>query len=155
MANTEAKKSNKMLFLAAGLLVLGAAGGAGWFLLRPAGAAAEAAGKEESHKIQATLSLESFVVNLADSNTNSFLRVGIDLGLTRPMEAGGHGESAPDFTGPVRDTIVEILSARESAALLSAEGKTQLKRDLLSALQERVPELHVGEVYFTEFLVQR
>lgn len=155
MANTEAKKSNTMLFLAAGLLVLGAAGGAGWFLLRPAGAAAEAAGKEESHKIQATLSLESFVVNLADANTNSFLRVGIDLGLTRPMEEGGHGESAPDFTGPVRDTIVEILSARESAALLSAEGKTQLKRDLLSALQERVPELHVGEVYFTEFLVQR
>jgi flagellar basal body-associated protein FliL len=30
-----------------------------------------------------------------------------------------------------------------------------LKQELLRALQERVPELGVTEVYFTDFLVQR
>jgi flagellar basal body-associated protein FliL len=30
-----------------------------------------------------------------------------------------------------------------------------LKQNLLHALQERMPDLGVGEVYFTEFLIQR
>jgi flagellar basal body-associated protein FliL len=38
--------------------------------------------------------------------------------------------------------------------LLQIEGKRQLKEELLKALQERVPQLAVEHVYFTEFLVQ-
>jgi flagellar basal body-associated protein FliL len=38
---------------------------------------------------------------------------------------------------------------------MTAAGKTKLKADLLHALQERIPQLGVEEVYFTEFLIQR
>jgi flagellar basal body-associated protein FliL len=37
---------------------------------------------------------------------------------------------------------------------LQIEGKRRLKEELLKALQERVPQMAIENVYFTEFLVQ-
>jgi flagellar basal body-associated protein FliL len=77
--------------------------------------------------------------------------VGIDLGLGREF---GKGENSPPV-GQVRDTILGVLAQSKLDDLLTATGKTQLKEDLLHALQQRVPGLEVREVYFTEFLIQR
>lgn len=104
----------------------------------------------ESTQVKSTLHLESFVLNLADPGQRSYLRVGIDLGLSRPI---GKGENSP--LGPVRDTILSVLGQSQTDDLLTAKGKTKLKADLLRALQERVPGLGVEDVYFTEFLIQR
>jgi flagellar basal body-associated protein FliL len=101
-------------------------------------------------QVRSTLHLESFVLNLADSGQRSYLRVGIDLGLSRQM---GRGENAP--LGPVRDTILSVLGQSQADDLVTAKGKMKLKEDLLRELQERVPGLGVEEVYFTEFLIQR
>ncbi len=97
-----------------------------------------------------TLHLETFVLNLADPDQKSYLRVGIDLGLNREMK---HGEEAP--VARVRDTIIGVLALARVEELLTAKGKAKLKEDLQHALEERAPELGVEEVYFTEFLIQR
>jgi flagellar basal body-associated protein FliL len=96
------------------------------------------------------LHLETFVLNLADPGQRSYLRVGIDLGLAR--EIGRH-ETVP--VGPVRDTILTVLSESKVDELITVGGKAKLKEDLLRALQARAPGLGVEEVYFTEFLIQR
>lgn len=102
------------------------------------------------------LHLEPFVVNLADPEENRFLRVGIDLGLERPLPGkegkGGEGDVP---AARIRDCILYVLSTWRSEALLAPEGKQKLKDEILRALQDRVPELGVKEVYFTDFLVQR
>ncbi len=54
----------------------------------------------------------------------------------------------------VRDTILSVLATAQPEELLRVEGKHRLKEELLKALQERVPQLAVTNVYFTEFLVQ-
>jgi flagellar basal body-associated protein FliL len=95
--------------------------------------------------------LETFVLNLADPDQRSYLRVGIDLGLGRET---GKGENIPPV-GQVRDAILSVLAQSRVDDLLTAKGKAKLKEDLLHALQERVPGLEVEEVYFTEFLIQR
>jgi flagellar basal body-associated protein FliL len=77
--------------------------------------------------------------------------VGIDLGLGREMGKGGN---APPV-GEVRDIILGVLAQSKVDELLTAAGKAKLKEDVLQALRERVPELEVEEVYFTEFLIQR
>ena len=102
-------------------------------------------------QMKSTLHLESFVLNLADPGQRSYLRAGIDLGLSRPI---GKGENGPPL-GPVRDTILGVLGQAQADDLVTAKGKAKLKDDLLHALQERVPGLGVEEVYFTEFLIQR
>jgi flagellar basal body-associated protein FliL len=102
-------------------------------------------------QVKSSLHLETFVLNLADKDQRSYLRVGIDLGLGREI---GKGENAPPV-GQVRDTILTVLSQSRVDELLTTGGKAKLKEDLLRALQERMPELEVEEVYFTEFLIQR
>jgi len=106
---------------------------------------------EEANKVRSTLHLETFVLNLAGTDQRSYLRVGIDLGLSREAQ---HGEDlAP--VAPVRDTILGVLAEAKVDDLMTAVGKTRLKENLLHALQERLPQLGVKEVYFTEFLIQR
>jgi flagellar basal body-associated protein FliL len=100
--------------------------------------------------VRSTLHLETFILNLADPGQRSYLRVGIDLGLGREI---GKNENAP--VAEVRDTILSVLSEARVDDLLTATGKAQLKQNLLQALQQRVPELAVEDVYFTEFLIQR
>ena len=97
-----------------------------------------------------TLPLETFVVNISSSQ-RAYLRVGITLGLARPLLAT---KSEAPTVATVRDTILGILSAGQAEDLVKTEGKKQLKEQLLKALQERVPQLGVVNVYFTEFLVQ-
>jgi len=106
---------------------------------------------EGGRRVKSSLHLETFVLNLADREQRSYLRVGIDLGLGREM---GKGQNAPPV-GQVRDTILGVLAQSRVDELLTAAGKAKLKEDLLRALQERVPGLEVQEVYFTEFLIQR
>jgi len=100
---------------------------------------------------QSTLHLETFVLNLADANQRAYLRVGIDLGLNQ--EAKRAEETVP--VAEVRDTILSVLGDARVDNLMTSAGKAKLKQDLLRALRERVPELGVEEVYFTEFLIQR
>jgi len=106
---------------------------------------------EEATKVRSTLHLETFVLNLADTDQRSYLRVGIDLGLSREAK---RGEELP-AVAPVRDAILGVLAEAKVDDLMTAAGKTKLKENLLHALQERVPQLGVEEVYFTEFLIQR
>lgn len=100
---------------------------------------------------EASLALETFVVNLNGGGQRAYLRVGITLGLAHPLSAHSGG-AAP--TARVRDTVLAVLATAQPDELLKIEGKRQLKEELLKALQERVPEIAVENVYFTEFLVQ-
>jgi flagellar basal body-associated protein FliL len=142
------KKSKRGLFIAIGLslivllfigLWLGASSGNG---------TSPEAG--DTKPIKATLHLETFVLNLADTEQRSYLRAGIDLGLKRAIQ---RDEQMP--IARTRDTILGVLSQATASELMTADGKTKLKETLIQALQQRVPELEVEEVYFTEFLIQR
>ena len=119
-------------------------------------ASAKPSKESPAQQVKAVLHLESFVVNLADPEENRFLRIGIELGLGNPVTAKeGKGGESEVPTARIRDSILAVLSTWHSDALLAPEGKQKLKDELAHALQERVPELGVKEVYFTDFLVQR
>jgi len=105
----------------------------------------------EPLRVRSILHLETFVLNLADTDQRSYLRVGIDLGLNRETKRGE--DLAP--IAEVRDTILSVLAEAKVNDLMTGVGKAKLKADLLRALQERVPQIGVEEVYFTEFLIQR
>lgn len=106
---------------------------------------------EGETRIKSTLHLETFVLNLADTDQKSYLRAGIDLGLNKEVKRGEDGPPVAQ----IRDTILGVLAEAKVDDLMTGAGKTKLKENLLHALQERMPELGVGEVYFTEFLIQR
>jgi flagellar FliL protein len=157
---TDQPRSRLLLVVVAVLLVV-AAGGAIWLFSRRAAAQSsqrgntQTAGRQQEHKVKSVLHLESFTVNLADAEQNSFLRVGIDLGLSEELPESKGSEKGSPLTPRIRDTLLTVLTTWQSNALLAPDGKAKLKQELGLALQERVPELGVIEVYFTDFLVQR
>ena len=104
-------------------------------------------------EVLSTLQLESFVVNLQDASGNGYLRAGISLGLASAAKEDDKEKQAA-YLPRLRDTILGVLSTRSVDDLLTADGKTKLKNDLLQAINTRLPELQCKEVYFTEFLVQ-
>jgi flagellar basal body-associated protein FliL len=146
LGDPPAPKRRKFIFVLPVVIVVALAI---WFWASRGGESATPA-EGEIH-IKSTLHLETFVLNLADTDQKSYLRVGIDLGLTKEMKRGEEGPPVAQ----IRDTILGVLAEATVNDLMTASGKTKLKQNLLHALQERMPDLGVGEVYFTEFLIQR
>ena len=130
------------------LVAMGATAG-GWLWRSQVGARVNA---PSSSQAQSVVHLDTFVLNLSDRDDRAYLRVGIDLGLRRDSPTS-KGEALP--VALIRDTILSVLAKAHSEDVLTPEGKQKLKGELLRAVQERAPELGVGDVYFTEFLIQR
>ena len=119
-----------------------------WFWRSQSGESAHA---NNPNPVETTLHLETFVLNLADTNQRSYLRVGVDLGLNQEVKRAE--EIVP--IAEVRDTILGVLGDAKVDDLLTASGKSKLKQDILGALKERIPQLGAEQVYFSEFLIQR
>ena len=126
-----------------------AGGGVTWAMLRQR--APIASEGPQVRKVREVLHLEEFVVNLADHDSRAFLKIGIDLGQLKPQTKNREGNS---FVPAIRDSVLTVIAKCKSDELLTPEGKNKLKQDLLAALQQRVPEAYVTEIYFTDFLVQ-
>jgi len=145
----EVTRSPRWRILAVLSALLIAAGAGLWlWLSHGSEAPAEAA---NATPVRSTLHLETFVLNLADPEQRAYLRVGIDLGVNQDLKQVEGTVS----TAQVRDAILGVLAEAKAEDLLTSAGKNKLKQDLLRALKERVPQLGVEEVYFTEFLIQR
>ncbi len=150
-AAPEPKKSKGLLIIIVALVLALVGGGVAWFSLH-SNKPTEAAPEETAPKY--TVHLESFTVNLADPQESHFLRISIDVGMGKSLKATKEGES--DFpTARVRDAILPVLASGKGDVLVTPQGKEELKKAILSALQQKVPEIDARDIYFTEFLVQR
>ena len=149
-ANSPKPKSNQWTMF---LMCLIVAGIAVFFWERHVTLQAQAGQTSPKSSLAAVLHLETFTLNIDDPDQRAYLRVGIDLGLDRDPKSDGGGAVLP--TSVVRDTILNVLMATKLQDVTTVEGKRKLKEQILVALQQRVPDLAVREVYFTDFLVQR
>jgi flagellar FliL protein len=143
------KKSKALVFIALGLLL--AAGGGGWYFFGRKTVAAKTA----DPKPVTILHLDNFIVNLADTDRDAYLRVGIDLGVTGLAKPKSGDSKTAEPVPEIRDAILGVLSTYHSNDLLTPAGKNQLKQELIAALNSKVPGLGVRDIYFTDFLVQR
>ena len=99
--------------------------------------------------------LEPFVVNLADPGSRRYLRVNLKVKLRKPDES----EPVLEARMPqVRDAVLMHLSSKTADQLLSSEGKTLLREELVSeinkVLKKKKMKKVVKTLYFTEFLIQ-
>ena len=102
--------------------------------------------------VKKIIELQPFIVNLADTESARYLRLTVTLGV-----GGEGGESEkPDqlFVTRVRNAMLAVLSGKTSDEILSIEGKTKLRKDLLKAAQAASEEPAVEAIYITDFIVQ-
>jgi flagellar FliL protein len=155
-ASAAAPKSSARLLIVIALLAVAGSGLAAWYVMQRDHLVEAQRGVTPSGAPKYLVHLEGFTVNLADVEETHFLRVTMDLGIDRlPDGAEKEKAAAAMPVGRIRDAILSVLTLCKADMLLTAQGKAQLKKDLVDSLNRNVPELGVREVYFTEFLVQR
>jgi len=126
-AETEApvKPKSKILVLALiGVLVLGAAGGAGWYFLKGNKHADEP--KAAVVEPPTFLVLEPFTVNLQHEESDQFLQIGITLKVSSTELSDKIRQSLPE----VRSRLIFLLSSKKASELIPIEGKKKLARDI-------------------------
>jgi flagellar FliL protein len=168
-------KSTKKLILFGliGLLVVGAVAGGIFFYFNkgkaPAGdnAVAAEAPKEEEKKAEGghgeekkgegekkgsalMVTLEPFILNLADVDTNRYLKISIVLEF-----ADAKGASAAESKMPqIRDALILLMSSLTYGDIHSVEGKLTLQSEILNRLNKVLEGAVVRRIYFTDLVVQ-
>lgn len=159
----EQKKSGKMKWVILAVLLLLLAGGgaaAYWFLMGP-GAASDDAPQEqtqagddpatpEAEFIPEIVTLQPFIVNLADPLGRRFLRMTLDVEVVN----GDAVAVVQGATSRIRDAIILLLAGKSFTDLASMEGKITLKNEIVERLNQIIGGGRVSNVYFTEFVVQ-
>jgi flagellar protein FliL len=97
------------------------------------------------------IELQPFIVNLADTEQARYLRMTISLGV-----AGEGEEEKPDqlFITRVRNAMLSVLSDKRSEDILTVDGKSKLRTELLKAAKAASEEPEVKAIYITDFIVQ-
>ncbi len=105
--------------------------------------------------------LEPLLVNLSDTGGSSYLRLALTLRVADRKSVSGKNEKsaenkgADDVVPAIRDTVLSVLGRQSADGLLAVEGKEHLKMELKTALAKQNAGLHLVDIYFTDFLVQR
>ena len=152
------KKRPIILLVIVGLLVLLLVGAAvGVFVIRKQLQDVTTGGGEvveqrvKRIETKGIISLEQFMVNLADIGGTRFLRATFQLGMAEELKIPLDKDSKEIVT--IRDGIISLLCSKSSDDIASTEGKEALREEIRVIVNERYPQNRVAEVFITEFIV--
>ena len=105
----------------------------------------------DDEDVKHIIDLPAFVINLADTEQARYLRMTVNLGVAeKPHEK----EPDPLFMTRVKNAMLAILITKKSEDVLSVEGKSKLRKELLEAAQAASEEPEILAIYITDFIVQ-
>jgi flagellar protein FliL len=154
--------SNKLVIILIGVmfvLILGMGGGMFMMWTKLAEVSAHTvipendknAEKAKSEAMSKVVAMDTFIVNLADPGANRYLRVTMDLEVSG---AKTPEEEITRRTSQLRDAILMILPTKRFSDIVSTEGKTALRDELVAALNGLLTTSKVSRIYFKEFVIQ-
>jgi flagellar FliL protein len=124
------KNSKKTLIMVMGaILLVIIAAGAGWFFAKGKNGAAHVEEvKVAAPKTPIFVVLDPFTVNLQRESSDQYLQIGISLKLYETDIEAKIKTGLPE----IRSKILQLLTTKTASELLTAEGKKQLIREILS-----------------------
>ncbi len=141
--------SKLLIIIIAAAVVLGAGGFVGFKLLASNG---EEKVEEEVEEVKGStmIAIEPFVLNLSDHGR--YLKLTIQFEISDEV----HTELIENKTPHLRDTIITLVSSKSLGSISSAEGKFQLKDELLFRANQimGMEKDILKNLYFTEFVMQ-
>jgi flagellar FliL protein len=158
-----------VIIIVAGTLVLGLGGAFAFFKFMAGGhggdeqkaetAAAKAAGhgetdaKSDASKVVAPgaiYDVDPFIVNLSDTPEVRYLKLTVKLELENQEASAELASRVPQL----RDTILVLLTSKDSASIRTPQGKFQLRDEITQRVNSLLPKPGVRAAYFTDFVVQ-
>lgn len=96
--------------------------------------------------------LEDFIVNLADPGGDHFLKITVNLELSKAK--GKTPEDLKEKVPQIRDAVIMTLSDKERDSVTPTKGREKLKDEIKKQVNASLGESDVQEVYFTNFVTQ-
>ena len=94
--------------------------------------------------------LDPFIVNLAKSGGNRFLKVTVSLEMSSPDVRFELNKNIKKIT----DSILLLLSTKVFKDVYSVQGKFTLKSEITTRINQFLTKGVVKGAYFTEFIIQ-
>lgn len=162
------KGSSKMLIIIVGVIILAGAGGY-FFMSKSSGSGGkeenthegksgghgEAKGGHEKTGEKTGTSgiihpLDTFIVNLADPNRTRYLKITIQL----EMDKSESVTEVSSKTTQIRDALIILLSSKSIDEIAAAEGKYQLRDEIVVRVNQFMTKGRAVTAYFTDLVVQ-
>ena len=146
-----AKKRGLLIPLIIGVVVLAGLGAGAWFFVMPKffGTAQAKPVAPPEPQVKVTVPLGPVVVNLK-GEARRYLRVNVTLGLASSADA----KHVEEHKSQLLDLLISSFSAAEIETLMSEDGKSELKDDLLERMHDELQLKKIVKLYFTEFVIQ-
>jgi flagellar FliL protein len=101
-------------------------------------------------KKETIVEMEPFVVNLAGPQSGRYLRASLSLVVNN----GHDKQNVKQSASRLRHELIVLLSGKTAEGLLAAEGKSELREEIVERINTAAGEELINEVYFREFLIQ-
>jgi flagellar protein FliL len=98
------------------------------------------------------IELDEFLVNLADPGNDHFMKVTIDLEVTK--KSGKTTETMKDDVPRVRDAVLTAMGGKLRDDVSTNAGRDKLKADIKSRVNAALGDPIVMNVYFANFVTQ-
>ena len=100
------------------------------------------------------IDLESFVVNLSDTDRKRYLKVTMQLELEDDKKVSKKlTKEIEDKLPVVRDAIITLLSSKKSSDISTPQGKLELKKEIINKLNSKLSSGKIVNIYLTEFVI--
>ena len=94
--------------------------------------------------------MDAFVVNIAETNGERYLKIVIQLEVSDP----GVGPELEQLKPRIRDSILDLLTPKTYKDLMDMAGKQRLREDIAGRINNILQRGKVTKVYFTDFVIQ-
>ncbi len=125
------KNKKMMLIVISSVLILGIAGGAGWYFTKGdkhAGKSEKKISKSSSSVEPKFVPLEPFTVNLQREAADQFLQIGITLKILQPELEEKIKKNLPE----IRSRLLVLLSGKFPSELTNSIGKKKLANEIIA-----------------------
>jgi len=138
-----------IIIIAAAVVLLLAVGGGAWFFLSGSSSGKHET-KEQKPVVISVWPMEAFIVNVAETNGERYLKVVIQLEVNDPTVI----EELNQLKPRLRDSILDLLTSRPYKDLIDPSGKQRLREDIAGRVNNALTKGKVTKVYFTEYVMQ-
>ncbi len=154
------KKSKKIIILALGALVL--LGGGAWLALFSPWHFIDGKGligmqsekkepeKEKPEARAHIYKMDPFIVNLNDPEKLRYLKIKMEFESSESKPNEEFEKRLPQL----RDTILGVLSRKNSSEILDSGGKDKLRQEMKERLNAFLTAFQIQNIYFSEFVIQ-
>lgn len=150
----EKKKGSALKWIiiaVAAVVVLGGGGAGAYFFFFKHSASVEKKQAETAKPVAAVFwPLDPFIVNLMDNEGERYLKVVMQFELADQFSA----EELNLIKPKVRDSILDLLSAKTYKEMMDPLGKQRLRDEIALRASGYLTKGKIIKVYFTEFVIQ-